>query len=162
MLNICFHRHSQPRGKLNARVSSVLDPNVHTPHVFILRFKFITYEIQIGGCERLTRKSRGNHFLLALHPRGETTWENHKNKWESVGLMNMYNVVGVTPITYLEFGVLINIISKEDITYCVTIGDVPHCMCCDFTIITSQALGKKRKNGCIASIFIMCSYFCAR
>jgi hypothetical protein len=100
-------------------------------------------------------------FLLALHPRGKATYENHKIKWESVVLMNMYYVVGVTPITCLEFIVLINIISMKDITYCVKIGDVPHCTCSDFTKILSHGWERK-ENKCIANIFIMCSNFCAR
>ena len=37
----------------------------------------------------------------------------HKNKWESVELMDGYYVVGITVILYLGFGVLINILSKE-------------------------------------------------
>jgi hypothetical protein len=69
----------------------------------------------------------------------------HKNKWESAGLMNRYYVVGITPILYLEFGVLINIVSKEDITYRVTIGDMPHCTCFDFNKMSSQSLGNKEK-----------------
>ena len=40
---------------------------------------------------------------------------------------------------------IINIVSKEDIPYHVTIGDIPHCTCPDFTKMSSQALGKKRK-----------------
>jgi len=44
-----------------------------------------------------------------------------------------------------RFGVLINIISKEDNTYCVTIGDIPHCTCFDFNKMSSQYLGNKEK-----------------
>jgi hypothetical protein len=69
----------------------------------------------------------------------------HKNKWESAGLMDGYYVVGVTAIPYPGFGVLINIVSKEDISYRVTIGDIPHCTCPDFTKMSSQSLGKKGK-----------------
>jgi hypothetical protein len=69
----------------------------------------------------------------------------HKNKWESAGLMDGYYVVGITVIPYPGFGVLINIVSKEDITYRVTIGDMPHCTCSDFTKMSSQSLGKKGK-----------------
>ena len=67
----------------------------------------------------------------------------HKNKWESAGLMDGYYVVGITAIPYLGFGVLINIVSKEAITYRVTIGDMPHCSCPDFTKMSSQSLGSK-------------------
>ena len=48
----------------------------------------------------------------------------HKNEWESDGLMDSYYVIGVTAIPYPGFGVLINIV-YEDIAYCVTIGDIP-------------------------------------
>ena len=48
----------------------------------------------------------------------------HKNKWESVGLMDGYYVVGVNGIPYPRFGVIINIISNEDIAKCFTINDI--------------------------------------
>jgi hypothetical protein len=69
----------------------------------------------------------------------------HKNKWESAGLTDGYYVVGITAVPYPGFGVLINIVSKEDITYCVTIGNMPHCTCSDFTKMSSQSLEKKEK-----------------
>jgi hypothetical protein len=69
----------------------------------------------------------------------------HKNKWESVGLMDGYYVVGITAIPYPEFGVLINIVSKEDMTYRVTIGNIQHCTCPDFTKMSSQSLENKGK-----------------
>jgi hypothetical protein len=69
----------------------------------------------------------------------------HKNKWETAGLMDIYYVVGKIAIPYPWFGVLINIVSKEDITYRVTIGDMPHCTCFDFTKMSSQSLGNKEK-----------------
>ena len=69
----------------------------------------------------------------------------YKNKWESIGLMDGYYVVGVIAIPYPRYGVIMNIVSKEDITYCITIGDIPHCMCPNFTKMSSQALGKKWK-----------------
>ena len=70
---------------------------------------------------------------------------NHKNKWESVGLMDGYYVVGIIAIPYPRFGVLLNIVSNDDIKYCVTIADMPHCTCPEFTKISSQSLGKKGK-----------------
>jgi hypothetical protein len=69
----------------------------------------------------------------------------HKNKWESAGLMDGYYVVGITAIPYPGFEMLINIVSKEDITYRVTIGDMPHCTCFDFKKMSSQSLGNKEK-----------------
>ena len=67
----------------------------------------------------------------------------HENKWESVGLMDGYYVVGIIVIPYPGFGVLINIVSKEDITYRVIISDMPHCSCPDFNKMSSQSLGSK-------------------
>jgi hypothetical protein len=85
----------------------------------------------------------------------------HKNKWESARLMEGYYVVGITVIPYSGFGVLINIVSKEDIIYRVKIGDMLHCTCFDFTKM-SLSLWKMKRNGCIANIFIMCLDFCAK
>ena len=68
-----------------------------------------------------------------------------KKKWESAGLMDGSYVVGVTAISYPGYGVIINIVSKKIITYRITIGDIPHCTCLDFTKMSSQALGKKGK-----------------
>ena len=47
----------------------------------------------------------------------------YKNKWESAGLMDGDYVVGVTAIPYPGYGVIIDIFSKEDITYRITIGN---------------------------------------
>lgn len=45
-----------------------------------------------------------------LHWNQATLMVEHKKNWESVGLMNKYYVVGITPIPYLGFGVIINIV----------------------------------------------------
>ena len=37
------------------------------------------------------------------------------------------------------------IVSKEDIAYHITIDDIPHYTCLDFTKLTFQSLGKKGK-----------------
>jgi hypothetical protein len=49
-----------------------------------------------------------------------TPTTDHKNKWECSGLMDGYYMVGVFAIQYPSFGVISNIISKEDIAYHVT------------------------------------------
>ena len=54
-----------------------------------------------------------------------TPMANHKSKWKSDELMDTYYVVGVTAISYLGFGVIINIVSKKDNSYYVAIGDIP-------------------------------------
>ena len=82
--------------------------------------------------------------------------KSQKNKWESDGLMDIYFVVGVTTIPYPKFGVIINIIFKEDNSYCVTIGDIPQSRCLNFIELSSMALEQKGK-GCIANTYTMCS-----
>ena len=42
-------------------------------------------------------------------------------------------------------GVPINIVSKENIANYVTIGNIPHCTCPNFTKMSSESLGKKGK-----------------
>lgn len=74
-----------------------------------------------------------------------TPTTNYKNKWKNVGLMDSYYMVEVIAIPYPGFEVLINIISKEDIAYQVTIGNIPHCTCPYFTKMSSHASRKKRK-----------------
>ena len=64
--------------------------------------------------------------------------------------MDGYYVVGVTAIPYPGFGMLINIVSKEDIAYHVIIGDVPQCTCLDFTKCQLN-LWEENGNGCIAN-----------
>ena len=71
-------------------------------------------------------------FLKTVQRNPTTFMVNHKNKWESAGLMNGYYVGGIA-IPYPRFGVIINIVSKEDISYRIIIGDIPHCTCLDFT-----------------------------
>jgi hypothetical protein len=84
-------------------------------------------------------------FRKTMHHNPTVPLADHKNKWESARLMEGYYVVGVTAIPCPGFGVIINIVSKLDITYHVTIGDIPHCTCPDFTKMSSHALGKKGK-----------------
>ena len=72
-----------------------------------------------------------------------TPMNNFINKWESAGLMDGCYVVGIGAIPYPKFGVLINIVFKEDITYRVTIGDMRHCTCPDCTKMSSQSLRKE-------------------
>lgn len=73
-------------------------------------------------------------------------------------LIKMLCHVGSTTILFPGFGVIINIVSKDDVTYRVTIGNIPRCICLDSIKMSSQTLGKKG-NGCIINIFIMSSKF---
>ena len=84
-------------------------------------------------------------FGLTVRCTPTTLTADHKNKWENAGLMDGYYVVGITAISYPSYGVIINIVSKKDTTYRITIGDIPHCTCQDFTKMSSQGLGKKWK-----------------
>jgi hypothetical protein len=59
--------------------------------------------------------------------------------------MDRYYVVGITTIQYLGFGMLFDIVSKEDITHRVTLCDMRHCTCFDFKKMSSQCLGNKEK-----------------
>lgn len=59
--------------------------------------------------------------------------------------MNIHYVILVIVIPYHGFGVFISIVSKEDSAYCVTVGNILHCTCLDFTEMPSHALGKKGK-----------------
>jgi hypothetical protein len=69
-----------------------------------------------------------------------------------------YYVVGVTTIPCLGFEVIINIVSKKENSYHVTIGDMPQCTCLDFNKMSSHALGKNG-NECIANTHTMCLDF---
>ena len=73
--------------------------------------------------------------------------------------MDGYYVIGVTPIPYPCLGVIINIVSKEDNTYHVTIGDILKAH-----VQTSPKCQLKlwRKNACVASTCTMCLDFCVR
>lgn len=51
---------------------------------------------------------------------------NHKNKLESVSLVDKYFVVGVTAIPYHGFGVIIKIVSKNGISYQLTMYERRH------------------------------------
>ena len=79
----------------------------------------------------------------------------HRNNWESIELMGRYYVVGITPISYPCFGVIINIMSKEDNTHNVKIGDIPQCPCLDFAQMSLEVWARKGE-GCIAHIYTMC------
>jgi hypothetical protein len=62
-----------------------------------------------------------------------TPMADHKNKRENATLIEGQYVVWITAIPYPDFGMIINVFSKEDITYHVTIGNIPYCTCPYFT-----------------------------
>ena len=68
---------------------------------------------------------------------------NHTIKWESARLIDGYYVVGVTAIPYPRFGFIINIVSKGEITYHVTLGNIPQCICPDSTKTSSYAIRRE-------------------
>ena len=75
-------------------------------------------------------------FLKAMGCNSIAPTAYHKNKGKTDGLMNEYYVVRVIAITCLGFGVIINIISKDDSSYHVTIDDISHCTCPYFTKVS--------------------------
>ena len=64
-------------------------------------------------------------FPKTLHWNSGAPIVDNKNKWESTRPIDGYYVVGVTLIPYPRFEVIMNVISKEDVAYIVTIGDFP-------------------------------------
>lgn len=76
----------------------------------------------------------------------------HKNKWKNIGLMDEHYVVGVTTTPCPKFEVIIEIISKEDITYHVTIGDIPHSSC-HKNVLTCF---RKEKEISVSQTFLLC------
>ena len=72
-------------------------------------------------------------FSKIIHWKPTTPTSNHKNKWESTRLMDGYYLVGVTPISCHGSRVVIYIVSKANIAYHVTIGNIPYCTCLNFT-----------------------------
>ena len=76
-------------------------------------------------------------FGKTMHCNLATSRANHKNNWKVLDSWMVIMWLAITAIPYIGFGVLINIISKEDIAYCVTIGDIPYCICLDFTKMSS-------------------------
>jgi hypothetical protein len=59
--------------------------------------------------------------------------------------MDGYFVIGITTIPYHGFGVIINIVSKDDVSNQFTIGDIPPLHMPKLCQISSQVLGKKGK-----------------
>jgi hypothetical protein len=100
-------------------------------------------------------------FKKTIHRNLSTLTTYCKRKWESVGLMDGYYVVGVTAIPYLGFGVLLNIVSKDDIAHQVTIGDISHCICPKFRNISSHALDRNVSR-CTRNIYAICLDFYAK
>ena len=84
-------------------------------------------------------------FSKIVHHNLATPTTNYKNKWEGDKPMDGYDVVGVVAILYQRFGVIINIVCKEDNCYYVTIGNTPQCTCMDFIKLSSMVLGKQGK-----------------
>ena len=52
------------------------------------------------------------------------------------------------------------IINKENITYCITIGDILHCTCPDFIKMSSHALGKKGKMMYCKQLYYVFRFLC--
>ena len=74
--------------------------------------------------------------------------------------MKDYYVVGGIAIPYPIFGVIINIVSKENNSYSITIDDIPHCTCRNITKMSSHALGKKAKWVYCKHLYYVFRYLC--
>jgi len=86
----------------------------------------------------------------------------HKTKWKIAGFIYNYYMVGVTTISYPGFGVLINILFKEDILHTVS-QLATFCIIITLTLQTYHFnLWEIKGNGCIANIIIIYFEFCAR
>jgi len=120
----------------------------HKPFLHVVSFEqlwhfrslgriFVCPQTHISTQLRDTRKQ-----CLAIQ---QNPWWITKNKWKCVELLDGYYVVGVIVIPYLGLGAIINIVSKEDISYHIVIDDIPHYTCINFTKLSSHALGKKGK-----------------
>jgi hypothetical protein len=70
----------------------------------------------------------------------------HESKWENAKVVDDYYVVGVRVIPYPRYGVLIYIVSSEDIAYSVAIGKILLCTCPNFIKISYWLLGRKGKH----------------
>lgn len=82
----------------------------------------------------------------------------NKYTWKSALLMDGYYVVIAIP--YVGFGVIINIISKEDTSYHVTIGDIPQYTCPDFTKMSSGVLGEKMLQVSYKHFYYVFKFLC--
>ena len=98
-------------------------------------------------------------ILKKMHQNPTTPTANQKHKWENISLMDGYCVVEVIAIPYPSFGVIINIISKEDTSNCVTIEDFSQCTCLDCIKMYSHSLGGKEGHWAIAYTSTMCLDF---
>ena len=93
-----------------------------------------------------------------MHRNLATPKVDHKNKWESTGFMDGYYVVGIIATPYPGCGVPINIVSKDDHTYRITLGNMPHCTYLDFMKMYSQSIGKKEKWMCCKYLYYILDF----
>ena len=120
------------------------------PHCYSLS-RISTSNLDTYPTSRFGKTMRHNLFALT---------SNHKLTGRTSYTLMITTWLESLPFRILDYEYLINIIF-EDISYCITTSNIPHCTCPKFTKMSSQALGKKW-TWCIVNIFIMCSHFCAR
>ena len=102
-----------------------------------------------------------SRFFEAMHHNLATLTVDHKNKRESIGLMDNYYVVGVIGIPYSGCGVIINIV-YERITSTVS-QLVTSCIAHAWISRNCPLKPWERKaNGCIINIYTMYLDLCAR
>lgn len=78
---------------------------------------------------------------------------------ESTNLIDDYYVVGETTILYSGFAVLINVVSKEDFAYCVTICDIPHYACLELHKNVISSFGGKKQMDVLKTYVLCISIF---
>ena len=85
----------------------------------------------------------------------------HKPKWESTILMDIYDVGGVTTIPYPSFTIIINIVSRRkapnELQYVKS-----HTTCALISVKCPPRFCERKGNGRTANTFTMCSNFYAR
>lgn len=74
---------------------------------------------------------------------------------ENTNVIDNYFVVGEITIPYSGFAMLINVVSKEDFVYCVTIRDIPHYACLELhkNVISSFA---EKKEMDVLKTYVLC------
>lgn len=74
--------------------------------------------------------------------------------------MDGYYVVGVTTISYLGIGCIVNIVSKEERNYLVLIANNPQCIYLDFARMSSMRVGKRVQWVCCKHLYYVFRYLC--
>lgn len=69
-------------------------------------------------------------------------------------------MVGETAISYLGYGDILMIASKDEKQYLVSIVDIPQCSCSNFTRMSSLAMGKRGQWVLCKHLYYLFRYVC--